>query len=379
MKSSLRGRWFGAAGRFAKSKSAGFILLFTVYFLVSSAAFNGFYDKWGFNDGMPKWGIEGVLNEDGYRPFVYRQLLPDIARAVDRAITPKLDAKLRPKMYNDGELRTKVIRSVWQPGGYFWRYHVVYYLTFLSILAGCFALRWALMQIEIGKVRATVAPAIFMLLVPIIQTNTGQFYDYPEILFMALAAGCALSGGWAWILPISVLATWNKEAFLFFIATLYPLLRTRLGRMASGGVVLGAMFVSGVTYLVVRGRYVGNPGGAIEYHLQDAVRIYSSLAEWLRTEINYGIPTPKGFSIPAFAILALLVARCWGDLSRTMRNHALVALAINLPLFIVLCYPRELRNMSMLYFTLAALIAFAIPKSDAGSSLQADQRDSADD
>jgi hypothetical protein len=61
------------------------------------------------------------------------------------------------------------------------------------------------------------------------------------------------------------------------------------------------------------------------------------------------------FFIPVW----LLVRSGWGRLTPAFQQHALIALAINLPLFIVFCYPGEIRNLSLMWVTLAMLIAIA--------------------
>ena len=355
--------------RLARSRVFSWILLFCAYWFVSAATFNGFYSKWGLSESSQRYNIAVMIDGSAHRPFVYRQLLPDIANAFVQ-ITPadSLEKATGLLFYKDA-LRSKITSPEARDPKYIWQYHIIYYLTFLSILAGCFTGRYALLVMGIEALPAAVAPAVLTLLMPFFQTNIGQFYDYPELMFMAAAVGLALRGPWVAILPLSIVATWNKEAFLFFLMTLFPLLRTRLPTLGAGAITLSAMFLSGVTYLVVRGRFAGNPGGAVELHFGDAARIYSQLGEWFKLEVNYGVLGPKSFGLLPLVVLVGLGLRAWGGLPQAVRQHFILAVAVNLPLFIVLCYPREMRNLSMLYVSLAAFMALAMtPRSDGSSS-----------
>ena len=62
--------------------SAGLLLL-CLYFLAAASSFNGFYVTWGLRDGQWGYSLPAKVDGTSARPFVYRQLLPIIANAVD--------------------------------------------------------------------------------------------------------------------------------------------------------------------------------------------------------------------------------------------------------------------------------------------------------
>ena len=62
---------------------------------------------------------------------------------------------------------------------------------------------------------------------------------------------------------VAAMATWNKEAFFFYVVTLYPILRLSLPRLKAATVVAGLVFVCGCVYLALRVRYAGVPIGCV--------------------------------------------------------------------------------------------------------------------
>src|SRR5262249_26524312 len=69
---------------------------------------------------------------------------------------------------------------------------------------------------------------------------------------------------------------------------------------------------------------------------------------YLRFEANYGVLTTKGFNIVGILIALLLVRSGWSRLPQTVRRHLLIALVVNVPLFLLFGFHDELRNLSML-------------------------------
>ncbi|MCY1548064.1 hypothetical protein D9M68_841520 [compost metagenome] len=116
----------------------------------------------------------------------------------------------------------------------------------------------------------------------------------------------------------------------------------------------------GCVYLALRLRYAGNPGSTVDYQLWDSLRYYAAPGNWLRTESTYGVLLPRGFGLASMLACAGIAAIGWARLPQAMRQHARLALAINLPLFLMFCSPGEMRNLSMLYPSLLGLLAMAM-------------------
>ena len=75
---------------------------------------------------------------------------------------------------------------------------------------------------------------------------------------------------------------------------------------------------------------------------------------------TYGIRLGDGLFIPHILMLVWLIKNTWNRLPEIWRKHALIACAINIPLWILFCSPGELRNLSMLYPTFVVMLSIYI-------------------
>ena len=128
------------------------------------------------------------------------------------------------------------------------------------------------------------------------------------------------------------------------------------------------MAVSGTTYLVNRARFSGSPGGPVEFHLFENLRFYFSPAAYFRREYTYGLALPAGVSLINLALLAALIYLGWLELPNAWRRHIVVALVINMPLFVMFCWLDELRNLSLLFVALTVLIACVVHRASKGAA-----------
>jgi hypothetical protein len=95
---------------FAHSSIASAILLIATYYLVAAASFNGFYDKWGFRDGLPRFALVDLIDGTAHRPFVYRQLVRAIANAAEAMLGAKLQETVYRALLNeDGRFKIKFL------------------------------------------------------------------------------------------------------------------------------------------------------------------------------------------------------------------------------------------------------------------------------
>ena len=190
----------------------------------------------------------------------------------------------------------------------------------------------------------------------------GYFYDYPEILFMAGALWLVTSGSFWPLVPLTALATVNKEAFLFFVPALYPFIRVRASRIEAITQVGILLLTAGATYLVIRNAYLANPGWAAQNHSPEALAYYLNPMNLLRRETTYGLRVFQAYSFVTLGLVGLVAFRGWRGQSAAVRDHIRLAAAINVPLFLLLCFPGEVRNLSLLYMGFLFLLCenFAI-------------------
>ncbi len=362
------------------SKLYSRVCCFVLFFVTASASFNGFYEKWHFRDynalsigapqtesKFPHVEIEWMLDGTAAKPYVYRQLVPAAANWIDR-ITPssiKIGLyNLRPHGYGDNDTLPVVLfdSPIARSQTYFFRYLVVYVVTFLFTLLAVYAMYLVCMALKIHQAAAVLAPVVVILLFPYVQSIGGYFYDFLELAFLALAVWIALTFDWWWIIPVAALGTWNKESFLLAIPALYPIIRQRSSRLGSllGTGILGLVCLA--VYYPIRLRFAQNPGGTTESHLAEQWDFFAHPGHLIYRhsifEKTYGLLLPPVFTVLPLALLLWTVWRGWRHMPLAVRRHGLIAAAINIPLYVLFCWPGELRDFSLLFIFFLLALAY---------------------
>jgi len=155
-----------------------------------------------------------------------------------------------------------------------------------------------------------------------------------------LAVWVALRFRWWWVIPIAALGAWNKESFLFFLPALFPFFRQRSSRLGAWLAisVLGLMCLA--VYYPIHLRFAHNPGGALEVHWRDQLNYFMHVRDFvLGTEMTYGVPMLKAFTLVPLTLLAWTVSRSWQSLPGVIQRHSQIAAAINIPLYLLFCSP----------------------------------------
>jgi hypothetical protein len=344
------------------------VCCFVLFFVAASASLSGYYQKWHFAEadvaGDDSWAsIEGMLDGTAHRPSVYRQLLPTTADWLDRVVPEKTKDWLDGQQSGDEGTSGYTISAISASATandprYAFRYVVIYGETFLFSLLAVYAMYLVCVALEVARPGAVFAPVILILLLPYLMARGGFFYDYPELALFALAVWVALRFRWWWLIPIVALGTWNKETFLLFIATLYPLLR-RSGTRVETALRVGALGVVSAGVLVpTLLRFAHNAGGGggtwwrgqLDFLLSGRTLLFA-------TEETYGVRMLSAYTVLPMALLVWTAVRGWKDLPPVMQQQARIAAAINIPLYIIFCNPGEMRNLSMLYLALLLVIA----------------------
>ena len=244
--------------------------------------------------------------------------------------------------------------SVAQSREYFLRYFFIWGADFLFVWISICAMYLVGKSAGYSPPIAALAAIILALLLPFFMTAGGYFYDYPELAFLALAVWMALKFDWWWLIPVVALATWNKESFLLFIPTLYPLLRQRSSRIKAlaGTGTLG--LTCAAVYYSLRLRFRHNPGGTVIWNDQITSLFHPS--NLLTHDTTYGIPILSSYNPLTLVLIGWTVWRGWRCLPRPIQRHAQLAAVINLPLYLLFCVSGELRDLSLLYIALLLLL-----------------------
>ncbi len=339
---------------------------FTLFFIAASASFNGFYTKYHFFDYGPQavvpLSLPAMVDGTGFRPFVYRQMLPTAADWIDSATPAPAKSWLYNLKLDDQKLPNVIFDSpVARTETYFFRYLIVYLATFLFAFLAVYAMHLLCNEMDMNPVAAVFAPVVFILLLPYIQSHGGFDYDFVELAFMAFAAWAALKFDWWWIIPLAALGTWNKESFLFFIPTLYPIIRQRSSQL-SAAIGIGVLcLVSGSVYSPIHARFSQNPGYTAAFGLPLQIRFLLHPARWIfghpPFDVTYGLLLVPACSLVPMALLVWTVLRGWRHLPQVIQRHGKIAAAINIPLYLLLGNPGELRGLSLLYVTFMLLLS----------------------
>ena len=330
--------------------------------VAAAASFSAFYEKWHFREQGARGTdliaeFDRMIDGTANRPYIYRQLLPNIANSLTRvlpvdAIARRVPARAKERIGVAFNLSSKTYPA---------QYLIVYIATYLSALLAAFALYRVCTAVKLSQPAAVFATVVFMLLFPLIGIKGGYFFDFPELFFMAAAAWMALELEWWWLIPIAALGTWNKESFLLFMFTLYPLFRLRSSRLKSlmGVCVLAAVCV--VVYLPIRHHFAHNPGGTVEWHLKDQVDFYLHpfrVDTWV--DRTYDLMFPALSAPIPLMLLIWVVWRSWRLLPLWLKRHAQIAAVINIPLYLLFCQPGEFRDLSLLFISFLLVLAFSL-------------------
>jgi hypothetical protein len=347
-----------------------FFLFIFAYLIVAAASFNGYFTKWAFRDTDSRTSIDLMFDGTAHRPFVYRQLIPQIANFLDKEIPISIKEEIATvsKDLNDDcttygyrqcpfDTYTSARIESLKPE-YMFRYSIVYVITFASLLTSMFLLREICIEVSKSRISGTLAPICFALILPLIFTRGGYFYDFFELMFMSVVFLLALRKRFIWILPITLLATFNKESFPIFILALIPLIQPFMSRKKLLIFISSNIFIAAIINFIGKSTYANNPGANAEYQLVDNIKFYLKPLNYLFSfEWTYGMYLPKGFSIFILLALFIIILKSWPSLERRIKQHTLFALVITIPLFTVFCTKDELRNLSMLYIAFTIMIA----------------------
>jgi hypothetical protein len=352
-----------------------------LFFAAASASFQGFYSKWHFREtGVAhgagqidelRYGLAEILDGTAARPYVYRQMLPALANWLDK-VTPQ---NIKDQLYLAASHETtepsfKFESPMAGDRRYFFRYLVVYSGTFLFAWIAVYAMYLVCKAANVPPVARIVAPILMILAIPYFMSGGGYFYDYPELAFLGLAVWIGLKFDWWWLIPVVALATWNKESFLLMVVTLYPILRSRTSfRNAWIGTAV-LYLTGGAVFLAVRAQYLQNPGSPVLVKWRHQIKFLLHFSNYFDWETTYGVAMFKAFSLFSLVLIGWTAWKGWSRLPKPIQQHGKIALAINLPMFLLFCSPGEMRDFSMLYIVFLLMVAANLAEeTDPGANL----------
>lgn len=352
MKNTIASTWY--------SRIASGLLLITLFWGIAAASLSGFVGKWGFREaGTQDGGIFAIFDQTAARPFIYRQLVPRLAEAAERML-PERTKQLLIRNIHPEKTFTKASGAISK--AFRFRYLMVYCITFISLFISLIFLFVILRKLQFHSLEATFSPVCFIIALPYIQTVGGYYYDASELAFMSLAFLLSLKGQHISLIATAVAATINKETFIFFLPSLYPILSQSSSRKRSIFTLIACIAISGIINIVMKSIYANNPGDIAAWNFKKNLVDYFRTDIYTSIESTYGVPGPNRLFIGTLIVVAILISKGWKQCPRSIRQHALIALAISAPLFFLFCGAGELRNLSFLYVAFVIIIANTLSK-----------------
>ena len=346
------------------------LILIAVCFVVTSAAFSGYFSKKAFYDKDKTYGdfsAVSMLKGDTQKPYVYRQLLPYSAGLIEDNLPNNIKEKIKLWITKDrGGVNNNVIYNTYAQAidsdnpNTIIQYYILYIFSYISLFLSVFVLRQISIELAIDKASATLAPLIFILLIPYLQTQAAFFYDMSELLFMALAVLMTLKKRYFSLIIVVILATLNKESFLAFSLTLAPFLVKDLGLKKAAFLQVLLIVIAATINFIIKMKYANNGGGVVEWHFMQQLNALFSISSYIKYDFVYGVIAPKGYNIFTIIIIVAIVSSSYRFLPEVAKHHLLIALAINLPLFLLFCFPGELRNLSFLFISFNVMLCLSI-------------------
>ena len=377
--------------RFDERKLINRLLLAFVMFTLTAASFEGFFVKWSFHDDY----FDSILDGTLLRPWAYRRLMPEAANAFRSSLSLDQQNDLTSMLEQDNFLSEKFRRTDIQPR-YIIEYYFMYAASFVSFLLSAFVMRRLCTEVVGDPIAGTLGSMLFILIFPLLSTVGGYFYDFTELLFFSTAALMAWRGNWIGLILITPFAELNKESYFFLLFALYPLLRRTMPLMKTLLTLGSTVLSAGLIYVAIHEHYAANPGSTTIFFLPTNVEVFAPLIalliivllfqrhrsiavalaftllvaliafdvpiveRYFIVEHTYGILSGEQLFLPHLLMLGWLIKSTWSQLPLEWRRHATIAAAINFPLWLLFCYPGELRNLSLLYPTLVVMLSVYI-------------------
>lgn len=330
------------------------ILVAAILFWAAAASFNGFYRQYHFAEGFDARGdFKAMIDGTASRPFIFRRLVPVTANLIDRVTPQRVKDRLSAARSQSGKPFYQVFFDTSEAldPNYSYRYLVTYFIVFLAVWVAACGLYEVCRNEGIPRAPALAASSATILVFPYLGSEAfTTTYDYVELAFFALAFLVARKGNWWWLIPIVFFATLNKESFVFFLVTLYPLLRSKLPRWKAASVLAFLEVIGLGVYMYLRKAYAGNPGGTTEFQAWAQLARLAHISSRVFSLAHfYGLPVPVVDTLLPIALVAATIWRAWPRLALPVRRNFQMATVINLPLYFLWGGTGEIRVLSMLF------------------------------
>jgi hypothetical protein len=352
---------------------------------VCAMVLNIFMQTRSLEEGSKSFGLAAMLDGSAERPYVYRHLVPMIASnaaelipAEDRDAFVKYHFDkyhLKQQYFGKAKYANQTIEP-WTPS-YAIKYHFVYLMMFLSLVGLAYLLRFlggALIQGT--QLFVLTMPILFLLLLPMSFIHGDFFYDFPELFFLCGLLLAAAKSHYKWWVILLPLATLNKESNVLVPLLYLPMVVSNANSWRKKTSIIFSVVVSLAAYCYVKFIFSGNPGGTAVWQLGNNVEFWLTPGNYFLWHDFYApmIQFPRGINILYIALLASLIGYGWKESPQEIRKLLIMALLINIPLWLVFCHYDEMRNLSFIFLPLYLFAAQSLKVLLEGPSFAMDSK-----
>jgi hypothetical protein len=233
------------------------------------------------------------------------------------------------------------------------KYHLTYLYLFLCLVLLLFSVRYLTRLIYTLPVFVyDLSPAIALLFLPLTFVGGGFFYDFPELLFMALGLICLIQQRWIFYYVLFFLAILNKEANILLILFFLAFARGKLPKRSVVKHLVAQILLGSIILIFLWYIFAANPGTHMEKHLRPNIRFWSNPKSYFLFFDPYrlGLPIfPRGGNILSLIFVLFLVFYKWKEKPLPIKRLFVYTSVVNLSLLIYACNTDEIRNLSFIF------------------------------
>jgi hypothetical protein len=326
---------------------------------------NSFLLKWGFRDqhGVGSFDLVSVIERTAPKPFVYRNLIPTgIDQFVD-SLGEQTRQKLYAKITKANALKNHyfpdVPSALWTP-----RFALDFHLLYLFVLAS-----FALTLIVLRKIYlhyhpdeqsgALLSIVVFSFAYPLTFQSGGFFYDWFELLGVALTFYLYVTNRKNWATLALFATSFNKETAFLLAFGLYFLNADGESQARRWVRLAVQLLLCLASRAIIMSGYESNPGANVEFHLLENLRFWLNPISFLKfdNEEALGVFTPNVQNILLLPILFIWFRQGWRRVDESIRRFFKAELLLLVPLFLLFGFQDEIRAFSLLFVPCFVVLA----------------------
>jgi hypothetical protein len=248
--------------------------------------------------------------------------------------------------YDEPSLRNRATQD-WSQKSYRVKYVLTVSVMFVSLWATLNILANIASMVGASETARLTGPVVYSFLLPLTFLNGGYFYDFTEQFFVSFLLLAALKGNWLLWVVAAIAGQFNKETMLMVPLFLAPLVAEKIG-------LIRALMLTGVTsaiclllYIAVKAAFASNPGAVMEINFSSNLAFWSDPTTYTRLADMYaiGIPLPRvSFWL---VLIGLVIYGVHAPRPALLTNS--IALAVLIPIFLILGYNDEYRGLAPVF------------------------------